>query len=557
MRASVRIIFSVLFLILLVLTVRQGTNSFWRIHDNLDSEIIFKIQPSREGEYYSISNDSAVDGYMAEIPRNSYINSPFNLISLLFHALPASLALLIASIVVKITAFFGMYLFLQNIVFKKVQDQSQQIIAGILSLGFAFLPFFSVYGLAIPGIPLFIVAVLSLFKGKHKLLSWGYIILYGVTGNLVLGGFAVLGALWIIALWMTINRKENVLLFWSITLVTTLLFSMGSIGLFVQLLFDKNYISHRTDWQLPNLNLFETFRVSLLLFVKGQFHSPSFHLPIFLFSIIILLINRKTVINQKTIFLVFSAIISMCIFYGLYRSEFFTPVRERISFLKTFQLDRIHFLFPIAWIFLYCLVVQNDKHRYKIISVTGAFAFFVFVVINNDAMLSNISGKRYSIVVEQWNTYYLQDIAPTLKEEIPPSIEYRVAHYAINPAVGAFLGYQTIDGYHNNYPLKAKRDFQQLISPMLAPQSAYAKKLSDWGSVLTLPTNMDNTVKLDWELAREKKIRYIFSSVSLSTSNKYELVNHHSGPSSKQDLFVYQLTNTADVERLLPAISNN
>jgi hypothetical protein len=92
---------------------------------------------------------------------------------------------------------------------------------------------------------------------------------------------------------------------------------------------------------------------------------------------------------------------------------------------------------------------------------------------------------------------------------------------------------------------------------MLAPQSAYAKKLSDWGSVLTLPTNMDNTVKLDWELAREKKIRYIFSSVSLSTSNKYELVNHHSGPSSKQDLFVYQLTNTADVERLLPAISNN
>lgn len=80
-------------------------------------------------------------------------------------------------------------------------------IAFCVAVFFAYLPFYSVYGLSVAGLPLLVYAVIRLCRGGKKLPCYVLIALYCFSSSLVLIGYAVLGALVLAAVLPL--QKEN------------------------------------------------------------------------------------------------------------------------------------------------------------------------------------------------------------------------------------------------------------------------------------------------------------------------------------------------------------
>ncbi len=541
MKLSVPTILYSFFFVLLILGARHGADSFWLVHDNLNSETIFKIQPSREGIFFSVSNEQTVDGYIGNIPRNSYSDSPFNIVSWIFHLVPASLAMLLTSLLVRTIAFFGMFKLLHRYFYSQTTDVLTQVTIGLLSLGFAFLPFYSIHGWMIAGLPFFITAIIQITQREKTLLSWFVVCLYCLGSSFVLGGFAVLTVLWSYALWLILKRSAYKWQIAIVAIVSSLLFVLSDIGLFAQFLFDKNYVSHRSEWILSGYNWKTLIYSGGIMFLLGQYHAPSLHLPLLIFILILLVTTWKTSKRRKQIIIGILLLGTIALFHALYKSDYFLGIRNSISFLKAFQLDRFYFLYPVAWVCLFAYVADSLTAWKKYVAISGAFVFVIYVLSNNAEWLSNVSGKSHAGQTAKWNDYYKTEYLNELHRDLPPTKEFRIIHYRMDPAVGAFLGYQTADGYHTNYPVQLKHEFVKLISPMLSSDQEYAENLTVWGSRLYIPKASSDEIQLDMGIVKEKNIRYIFSSTQLNGNDNFELLQKYQHSDDKKATYVYQI----------------
>ncbi|MFM7770472.1 MAG: DUF6044 family protein, partial [Bacteroidota bacterium] len=372
MKFRIEYLFVGLFILLMSVGMRQLANSFYIIHDNLDSEVIFKTEPSQEGVFFSFSNKQSVNGLLGEIPRNSYTCSPFNLVSIIFYFFPASWALFILTALVRATAFFGMFLFLRQIASIENKAIMRNAVIGFLSLGFAFLPFYSIHGLAIAGLPFLMYFLMLLRLGKNPILCFSGILLYGLSSSFVLGGYAVLILLFAYSSYLFLIKQEAKWRFFLAVLFLMFGLILSDSGLFLQFLFDAQYVSHRSEWVLTGLNWKASFYAMMDLFINGQYHAPSEHLPLLLFSPFLFFLNWKSLDYKR--WLLSTAVLLICIifFYGLYKSVYFLNLRNGISFLKAFQLDRFYFLLPVVWVVFYFLISLSDIAWKQYISLVGA-----------------------------------------------------------------------------------------------------------------------------------------------------------------------------------------
>lgn len=540
MKIKLEWVIALVFLLIMGLGCMQLSNSFYMIHDNLDSEVIFKTQPAKEGLFFQLSNQSVVSGYMGDIPKNAYTNSPFNLISWLFFLLPASWAMFILVIGIRVVAFTGMMLLLKTLSAQE-NTMMRKLSIGFLSIGFAMLPFYAIHGFAIPGLPLALLALLRIQKNEKIYLNLGLLLLYGFASSFILGGFAFLALLGGYILWMIVRKKEGKWRMLLAMVVLTLSLALSDIGLFIQFFTDSQFVSHRTEWVLSGFAFKPMLHAAFDLFMNGQYHAPSEHLPLLLFIPIFVIINWKNGVHDRKFWLLLVGIIGVAFFAAWYKSIYALNVRSAIPFLKAFQLDRFYFLYAVAWILCYFYASRSDRPWKQYLALCGAFGFCIFALAKNEEWLSNVTGKKHSEHVENWDTYYGVNKCNELYVLAEPQQTKRVLHYGIDPAVGAFLGYATLDGYHTNYPVILKHDFMELIGPALEFNESYAENIQSWGSKLVLPINAKHEILLNWEKAKIMQLSYIFSAFELENHKHLHLKGKIPNFNSFGDLYVYEL----------------
>ena len=133
---------------------------------------------------------------------------------------------------------------------------------------------------------------------------------------------------------------------------------------------------------------------------------------------------------------------------------------------------------------------------------------------------------------------YAEDVMQEIEDTIGEDIDsYRVAHLGMCPVAALIHGFNTIDGYSNNYPLSYKHEFREIIADELELSEFNKSYFDDWGNRCYLlyhewansymlskyyQGSVDD-LHLNYDKMKEMNCKYIFSAAPITDCEQYNL----------------------------------
>jgi hypothetical protein len=322
---------------------------------------------------------------------------------------------------------------------------------------------------------------------------------------------------------------------------------------FVRTMLAPPYVSHRSAWLAPGSSkVFDWGDVlsrAEVTFLDGRYHSTSVHGPILSATLgtlgVELIRRRGRRAAQLLGVIALTYLLALADPLGSWQGM--RPVWDAFPFLRTVHV-RFHWFLPTIWFVTLAWIVTIWCREWRSFRVTAPLvtAFLLFVAGNvfvSKTQASNDTIQSYEAMFAQWrgkrtrDLSYSEFVAHDLFDSIDryigrPKESYRVASIGIHPAVAALNGFQTIDGYHDNYPLAYKQRLRRLIRFELAKDRRQRHMFEDWGSrayVLFAKQDMSQLsrrqrnkpietrdITLDPYAATDLHLSYVFSAYPLS-----------------------------------------
>lgn len=537
-----------------------GTSSIVTYHDQLDGELFSYLLTAK----YLFTDIRIYPEIMNGLPAAGAV-PPAPLFVLFYVLFEPFTAFMLSQWIIYLTAFLGMYLLLLRLTEKAFCSFSIAVI-------FMLLPFYPVYGLCIPGQPLLLFSVLSLFYKERRafLQTFCYylmILFYGAASSLVLVGFACLLLLGCFAVFQSISayreQRKAPISPWLSLGVLLATYLITNFGLIKQVLFpNATYVSHKTEMIISSQSFFICLKEA---FTAGISYAQSYHSILF-FPLILCLVlfllqdiaKKKSFYTKEYFHLLFKAacvfvfIFIVCLFYAFYHSGVVTELRNASGgILKTFNLARICWLLPTAWCILagYLLAflsnLWNDDNAPISVWKTGIKQTAIFTilfiwgitVLLHSTLRPNLSkllkgGDYYAL---SWNSFFAEDIFSQINAAIgKPQESYRVISVGIYPATAAYNGFYCLDGYSNNYPLAYKHIFRRIMEDELAKSDYIRDFFDNWGNRCYITTAEQNNyytfekkynsviydLDLNIEMLKDLNCNYIFSAAYLMNAEE-------------------------------------
>lgn len=452
-------------------------------------------------------------------------------------------AFIIHGIVVQLTAFIGMFLFL-TLYFKNIKIAISFLVAGL----FSFLAFFTVYGLSIAGIPLLAYAFLELKNKKSCLKNLILIIIYGLSSSFVLVGYSIIMILFLYCGIYLLRKKWKEISYVMIgSFLLLAIYIITNSSLFLQMLgIGEQTRSHKEEIVIYGMNFWEGMKQILF---HNTLHAPSWHEYLILPAVLVAVIgcfrytraNKQIKSYYRMLWLLLGSSIAIAAFYGFFHCPPVVAIRNEIGgFIKYFQIDRFYWLYPFLWYFtlaLLCVIILEDfsfdKRKISNVIIVGFLLMIMsFVILKNSDFYRNMNQIRTEEKYKKvsWNDFYgvglVEKIVLFINKD---QASYRVGSIGLHPAVSLFHGFYTIDGYSNNYALEYKKQFRKVIEKELQKDVTMEALFDNWGNRCYLFTSHVRDVVLfpkgtkepidDLELntAELKKMncRYLLSSVAI------------------------------------------
>lgn len=556
------------------ITILQGENSYIFIHDQFDGEVFsYLLHANHLGEtiYPELMNGLPKTGVQLASPATLF----FYLI------LPPINAYLWNLFFVAIIGYIGLYLFL-------TENDCKKSISAISALLFALLPFYSVYGLSIMGLPLFFYSILKLKRVNSKreiFLCYGIVFLYGIFSSMALIGYAVLLVLGVVVIGLFTFRKYK----WAVyalksEILLLVTYVVCNSELILQLL-GRGGTSHREEMLLEASPF--SFQKVFSMFINGQYHAVSNHRYLILLIAGVFFVSvvayRAMTRQEKEKFVKILALslFAFCIalIYAAYTSTFIVNWRNTLpGALRSFQADRFYWFYPFIWYANMGLSLDlgwNIFSRMKGRVLKSIFAIFSGTLIAMTLFLSrnNILFKNFvqdilprdSSVASRlsasnitWEEFVATDIFSEIEKDIDKvESEYRVISIGLYPTVALYNGFFCLDGYSNNYPLDYKHEFYQIIKDELELAPELKAYYCDWGNrcyaythelkmQYMISKNSDLKIQdlcLDLDAFEKMGGKYIFSAVEIVSHQKYglTLVGSYETDESYYRVWVYSL----------------
>jgi hypothetical protein len=554
----------------------NGEKGIIDVDDNLDSEIPWRLLPKESGTLFSISNDTEVPQIMNGLKRNSLNASAFNVTTLFFYFFTPFYAYTFSFILIKIIAFFGIFLLSSNYVLKEFEDQ-RFLMSSILAFTFVLLPQDTIFGIAVLGLPMLIYCILNILNRKYVIASYLFVVIYPFYSSLVLGGYAVLLLLLFAAVYLIANKeKRKGFSLLKISFLMGFLYLFAEINLINQFLFDKEFVSHRTEWKASfdwlawNADGI-TFTEALYrigdFFINGYLFRRSHHLFILILLVSLTLFYSKQILRDQYILVTLVIIIIISVISGLYywNLPVWVSLKEKIMLLRTFRFDRIYFLAPAFWYLLLLFVVRFALSRKNkaIIGLTYLLVIMnIFYVFNKEYgdFKSNLfillSDKKHSMIT--YEKFYAEDLFQKINSDInKPQNSYRVVSLGVWPAVPQYNGFYTLDSYQNNYSLEYKHQFRKIIARELDKSERWKQQFDDWGSeCLIFSAELDDiwgyfitndrsvkNLELNTNVLYNMGGRYVFSAVIIENHDQLNLrfLNSYSDESTPIKIYLYEV----------------
>ncbi len=514
----------------------NGQNSVITYHDQLDGEILTYIFNAK----YLFTGTDVYPELMNGISKNS-LASPAPAMILVYKAFSPFAAFLICLFIAKFTAFSSMYL----LTLKLFGRNEAAFIGAML---FSVMPFYSVYGLCIPGIPLVLYSFL-LLRDKKYVPAVLHVLFYAANSSLALVGFAMIVATGVITVYELMkNKKSKAFLVPALLTVTYLLFNMN---LVMQVVGNSDgFVSHKSEVIYQPM----PFRQALEeIFVTGVSYAQSkqvYLMPVIATGLVVLAVwaiktrKRNDILSNDAAVLLASGG-SIVIISAVYITLESAPVIElrnhATGILHDFNFTRFSWLMPVAWVLAFSASInfvlnRIEKHGKKKI-LTGIFygfsiicmCFCMLFTIKDSDVKTNVARIRYGqdYHVITWNQFFCEDLFEKVDEYTDDDkSSYRVASIGIYPSIAAYNGYYCLDAYSNNYDVEYKHEFRKIIEKELDKSDYIRQNFDEWGNRCYLMTAksgyyglfekeyMDSVsdLELNYEQMKKMGCRYIFST---------------------------------------------
>lgn len=527
-----------------------GENSYILILDNLDSAIS-RIKILFDND--ALFDKGKVLPVMYGMPRSSF-PSAYNVHMLFFILFPYFWAYVLNAITVKITAYIGLFLLLDNYL---LEERNKKLMALLVSIAFAFVPFYTDYGISAAGIPLLIYAFLNLKNNKKIVQSYVLITYFALYSSMVLSGLFVCFYLFIYLLYLILKTKcikHYVIGF----LVLCFIYLVLNWELFLSFFISTDYVSHRTEFT-HETSFISVVLASLQVITKSQYHAGSFWaLPIVVLFLLSFFLKR----GEKQYLALF---VWLTIITGIFIGKLLPILFPNIKIFQEFQFDRFYFLYPSICFILLSLAIdaicQKSWIGWHIISYFFVLSL-LFVNIKNDRELRSFLDRAVlSKPIDE--PTYKQFFDESLFDQVSQSLqvtnksETKVVALGFHPAILEYNGFHSLDAYKANYSLAYKHQFREVIANELEKSEDLKKYFDTWGSrcyvfsselgrnFLYSKKDDKHVCHLDINVDALKGLgcNYIFSSVTIDNYESIGLLykGTYTTKSSYWKINVYQL----------------
>lgn len=557
-----------------------GEGSVVIAHDQLDGELIAYLLHAK----YLGTGISFYPEWMGGVPSTA-LTPPALFPVLLYKLFSPFTAFILNQLLVAVTAYLGMFFFLNKLLDTK--GNWERFVSLTAAVCFAYLPFYSAYGLCVAGIPMLAYGIWRLSEGKGRGLGICLVAYYAVMSSFVLIGYAVVSILWLYAIWVFWKDwrdgkglKEGRCLLFAAILGLTLYYLGTNFDLVLQVLGrGGGEVSHKQELVLSGLPFWESFWDMLL---KGSGHAASLHQWMAVPVAVTLIVLFKSYFRAegrmggyyRLLLGSFLTAVLIALFYAFFHSWDVVEIRNRIGGAAVyFQADRIYWFYPFLWYTMCALMLEliwdacagkmsGSGKRKRIGRILCCC--LLTVCVGNVLWQSDFKKNVRQLVNPQtsnavtWEKFFSPSIFLQIQNSIgeEPS-SYRVGCIGLHPSVAAYNGFYTVDGYSNNYPLSYKREFRKVIDKELAKSGRIKKYFDEWGNrcyLFSAELGMNYYVdkvlcksiqRLELDTAQLKALNcdYLFSSVPIVNSEELglSLKGVYSWNRGDYDVYVYWL----------------
>ncbi|MFS0750938.1 DUF6044 family protein [Oceanobacillus sp. 1P07AA] len=458
----------------------NGENTHLRIHDNMDSNVVWYKVLAESGKIFTLQDvmlPYAIDG----LPRSA-LPSPFDAVVWLYVLFEPITAYTISQTIMRLAAYFGMYLLLTRFVLAK--DTTPWITVGV-SLAFAMLPYWPSGALSIAGIPLALYVFLTIrkYKSEAPKHAWVFLVIIPFFSNFILSFVFFVGLMGVLWLVDYIRQKEWNWSFFKALCLMTSMYLVKNYLLITSMFFDSNFTSHREELDLGYNSFERSYELAWENFLYGHTHDEAHQayiiVPIILFALFLAIFKK---VQPKLLITLFLSNLILSFWYAFWYWEGWRLIKDEISIVNTFNFARIHFLDPTIWYiaFAIALVViwkYAKLGKYLVILVLIAQSLYLFVLTEDI--------KYGEVGTPTFNEFYSEELFTEIKQYIgeDPS-SYRVVSIGMHPTIAQYNGFYTLDTYNNSFPLEYKHDFREVIAGELDKNPSLENYFDTWGGRL-------------------------------------------------------------------------
>jgi hypothetical protein len=534
-----------------------GEDAHIRVHDNLDSNLAWYRVLVQSGEWFG-SSKAVIPQIINGLPRNA-LGTEFSGIVLLHALFPTMLAYAVSQTLIRIFAFWGMYLLLKQ---HFVTNPNATFIRVGVALAFALTPVWPSGMLSTLGQPLALWAFLTIRSKQGTWKEWLTLACLPFYSSLILGFFFLLTAVALLWIWDLLRKKQ-----WNLQFMASIIF-MGVVYLLVEYRLLLSLVladepTSRNEFVSSRLGNWQTVRLVILNFIFGHNHVMTLHtliiLPLICFVLYLCIVNKtwKNDLTARLFMFLFAVNLALSVWYACWFHHVWQPMKEHFKLLNTFNFARFHFLRPMVIYLefaLGCLLLsRNGGRKARMLTNIAICGQIALLCAFNDEIVYSLDKQpsfRQFYAVEQF-----REIGEYIGE---PKENYRVASIGLHPAIAQYNGFYTLDTYNNYYPLSYKHRFRKIIAAELNKNNKLKKYFDTWGGrcylfVDELGKKYDyrktsnkqiRNLKLNTKVFKEMGGAYILSALPIRNANSNHLVLrqifNHQGSAWK--IYLYEIS---------------
>ncbi len=449
-----------------------GEQAHIRIHDNLDSNVVWYKNLVESGSVHAGLQDTVPNLVGGNVSRNAFVSEWTGIVWLYEWFTPYT-AYVISQTLIRIFAFLGLYFLLRD----HLKLQLPRAVIMFVAVLFAWTPVWPSGMLSTLGMPLLLWAYLNLWQKQRTGWSLLTLALVPFYSSFVLGIVFFLALLALFGLYREWRQKSFHALFWTAFGAQVLLYLLIEYRLVYSMLWESD-VTSRDQFDIGHNGFWRTIRLFFKQFVLGHTHAEAAQTPILLFLILgvfVVAVYRKDStarwLKQGLMLLVGLSLWYACWFYTGWQ-----PLKERIHVMQTFNFARFHFIEPMLWYILFALAMDWlwRRSRQRLVLVAVLLQAVVLLIWNPEIIYRNQPSFSEFYAVRQF---------AQIQSYIGKPIDtYQVVSLGLHPAITQYNDFRTLDGYVNFYPLTYKEKFRTIIKGELNKSPELKHYFDDWGN---------------------------------------------------------------------------